>query len=215
MFVHICRVCSGGNILVASKCSDVLHIDESSWNTAPVFGKLWGIRREGRCVCLFIAFCGNMMYLFWGGETVQWELYSNEADRDNRHRQTHQPQVIFLKVSVRRITGGKRETGKKPRVIIVAMRTVASDDDGDNELPQFFRGLREIAASLSPLSDVYFSHHVVASSQLCALLFPLHLLRLCFTVWQSYYRLHFPNSIRSSSQNMLKFLSNRWGWQWI
>lgn len=83
------------------QCSDVLHIDESSWNTAPVF------KTVGNWACIaFIAFCGNMMYLFWEvrqfiGDLFSFfhgEYYSNEADGDNRILQ--QLQVIFLQVAL-------------------------------------------------------------------------------------------------------------------
>lgn len=163
------------------QCSDVLHIDESSWNTPPVFETV------GNWACIaFTAFCENMMYLFWkvrqfSAVFLLWKYYSNEADRDKRLRLT--VQVIFLKVAV-------RITEEKTGMIIATMRTMVVMMTVIMARHSFSGAFERLLGMCLPLK-MLFSHHFSS----CRFLSTVHSLcssssaslLLCFPVWHSYY----------------------------
>lgn len=98
------------------QCSDVLHIDESSWNTAPVF------KTVGNWACIaFIAFCGNMMYLFWKVRQFIGDFFFLFSWRIlfkwSRWRQ-QDPPAIESDISA----GGVRIAEGKKKMIIATMR---------------------------------------------------------------------------------------------
>lgn len=98
------------------QCSDVLHIDESSWNTAPVF------KTVGNWACIaFIAFCGNMMYLFWKVRQFIGDFFFLFSWRIlfkwSRWRQ-QDPPAIASDISA----GGVRIAEGKKKMIIATMR---------------------------------------------------------------------------------------------
>lgn len=168
MFVHICRVCSGGNILVASDAL-MFCILMSLAEIRPLSSKLWGIGPallllpsvKIWCICF-----GRWDSFFF----LVWEFYSNEADIDNRLPQTLLG--MFLKVAMR-ITGEKNEND-------YSHHEHFGDDDGDNGMPQFSGAFERLQGVCLPLRCYFHTIFLlVASSQLCTpyVLLPLLLYR--------------------------------------
>lgn len=123
MFMHIFRGCSGGNSR-GKICSDVLHIDEFSWNTAPCLENCGELGPASA----FIAFCENMRHLFWKARQVsaafllfKWGWWRQEARKG----------FLFSE-------GIKK---KKEKHEARSNDDESNDDDDDvNGAPQFFRG---------------------------------------------------------------------------
>lgn len=120
MFMHIFRGCSGGNSR-GKICSDVLHIDEFSWNTAPC------LENCGEFVptTAFIAFCENMMHLFW--EVIQvsaafllfkWGWWRHEAHKGflfsegiKRKKKNTKLEVTMMKVMMMMLMARRSSSG--------------------------------------------------------------------------------------------------------
>lgn len=170
MFVHICRVCSGGNILVASNALMFCILMSVAEIQPPVF------KTVGNWACIaLIAFCENMMYLFWkvrqfSAIFLLLEYYSNQADTDNRLRYTLQ--LIFLKVEVSRTEEKKRMITATMSMMVVVMMVIMTCHS--------FSGAFERLLGVVSFSDAIFTPFLFLSLPLnCAL--PMHLF-LCISI---------------------------------
>lgn len=166
-FVHICRVCSGGNILVASNTL-MFCILMSRAEIQPLSWKLWGIGPallllpSVKIWCICFGRWDSSVQFF-----VLWEFYSNEADRDNRR------EWYFW----------RWQRWDKKQVITATMRMVLVMMMAITTCHSFFWRLSEIA-SLLLFSQHFSSFRIHQVHTLSALLLPLHLY-LCFPVWHS------------------------------
>lgn len=171
MFVHSCRVCCGGNILVASTALMFCILMSLAENTGPIFETV------GNWACFaFIAFCENMMYLFWkvGQFSAAFVPILFKRGRQRQHAPRDGASGIC--------EGGGEDSWRKERVIIATMRTVMVMMMMVVMCHSFPRGLFRVFLPLRCYFPTVFLLDV--SSQLCT---PsaLFLSRLCRSVFPS------------------------------
>lgn len=164
MFVHICRVCCGGNILVASialmfcilmSLAEIQAPSSKPWGIGPALLLLPSV--EIWCIC-FGRWDSSALFLCYENSIKVRQIETTCSA-------THCKWYLWRwrrwgQLEKRKSNYSHHEDGG------------GGDDDGDNDVPQFSRGLWEAAQSFSP-SQVLFSHHFSSWCFLLTVHFPV------------------------------------------